>query len=1647
MLSPIQLFTKQVEKNPHQIAVLYKDTSINYEQLDEKSEAFAQALIAKGICKRDLIALYTDRSINMIAAMLGIWKAGAAYLPLDPQYPQKRIDYMLEESYAKLIACDPKYIKRFPSDKPTIDISKNWPESNKEVFCPFDQKNLAYVLYTSGSTNKPKGVCLQQSSVSSFILWALETYSKDDLQTVCAGTSICFDLSIFEIFVPLCSGGSVYLLKSILDLIHEDCFHTPTLINTVPSAIKELLRLQSIPSTIRTVNLAGEALQQKIVDQLYDNPHIKRVYNLYGPSEDTTYSTFYLAKQKENHSYVPIGKSLKGKQAFVLDPYMNLLPKGVKGEIYLAGEGLAQGYLYREDLTEQHFIYHSFNERKPIRLYRSGDLGRMREDGTLEFLGRKDQQVKVRGFRIELGEIEAKLRRHPNIVDAIVSVKAKEKIHHCLYSFLILKDLSLKNEDIKEFLRSFLPPYAIPQHFVILNKFPLTPNGKIDRLALNKQMQTLEQKNTTHPKTSPLSPSEIQLAHIWTKLLKLPLNHINKNHSFFELGGHSLLATQLSARIHKQFTLKIPLRIIFEKPQLEEMAKYIDEYRKNHPINSMKSEKIVFDHIPLSFQQQRLWFLEKILPQSGIYHMPLRFKIEGHLNIEILQSSIKQLIQRHDILKTSFQLDKGQIQQRITSHINLPLRYSDFSKNIQERQVEILTEIEKEESSKPFDLSKAPLMRVHLIYTKKQQHLLFVTLHHIIADGWSLKILFEEWGKLYRKQQLPPVPLQYHEYAIKQQNLSFSKEKKYWDDLLKNAPPFLPFPTDYPRPLQFTYQGASYRCKLFQEIYLPLKALAKKQKTTLFILMLTAFKILLYRYSKQKDLFVGTPIINRKTEEEQQTVGFFSNTLVIRSTCLGSQSFLDYLSHIQRISIEAYEHQNFPFEKIVDHLNVERSLQYHPLFQMLFSLQHEDDATLSLDRVETSYLPLEKRYSKFDLSLFAIEKDQHLELSFEYATDLFSKEGIATIAQSFSSLLKSIIKNPSCKINHLKMISENNLQKQYERTFIEKKELCLHQAFDQTVMQYPDHIALINGKAQLTYQDIDKSANQLANYLLKKGIQPGDFIGLCLERSHKVVISILAILKVGAAYVPLDPESPNKRLHFILQDSKIKFVITQSSYVSRFLSDNFTSIVLDTTEILSEKTTSVCTNLSNEMPAYIIYTSGTTGKPKGVIISHHNAIRLFSSTQNWTNFTCHDTWTLFHSYAFDFSVWEIWGALLYGGKLIIVPYATSRSPKDFFELLIDHRVTVLNQTPTAFYHLLEYIHFDRGWNPRFIIFGGESLNPCKLEKWFKNRHTLETKLINMYGITETTVHVTYGIINAETSVSNIGIPIEDMNIYLLDEHQQMLPPGVPGEIYVTGEGLAKGYLNQVELSKERFIPNPFSKKKNAHMYRSGDLAKYLYDGTLQYLGRIDSQIKIRGHRIEIGEIEFIIKKQKGIINAVVKINQSKELIAYYTGEKQNLKKICKDFLPPYMIPNYFVHMDDIPLTNNGKIDFLSLPAPQPERISSIDQNSSPKTHEEKNISAIWKKVLNINQVNTNEAFFDLGGNSLKMIEVLDLLQKQYPKLTMIDLFKYPTIACLARSLKKTENSKNDFPPPQSKASKRKNHLNIRKAKKLKEVAQ
>lgn len=1656
-LSIVALFERQVAKTPDNIAVAFQEEQLSYRQLNEKANQLAHYLLAHSVLKNrhnPLIAICVERSLAMVIALLGILKVGGAYVPIDPDYPAERIDYMLKDSAAPVLLTQSQFKNDWPDADAAIicldetDLASQLTDNLSLSSQPYD---LSYVIYTSGSTGKPKGVALPQRALVNLINWQQQVPELSKPAITLQFTTLSFDVSFQEIFSTWCNGGQLVLVT---DEIRRDAKALLTYFGTqhIERLFVPFVMLQHLAEhfdinqhrnlALQNIITAGEHLRiTPAIRQLFTALPQCRLHNHYGPSETHVVTALTLPDHNNQWPTLPsIGQPIANNRIYILDNHHQPLPQGIPGELCIAGENLARDYLNRPELTAAKFReVELFGQRE--RIYKTGDLARWRTDGSLEFIGRIDNQVKLRGFRIELGEIEAVLHQHQAVKETVVILSEGYDNKHLVAYLTVTRaksDEAALIAELKDRLKAQLPEYMLPSQFIILDKLPLTPNGKIARRALPTPGVTQDSDDNRVPR----SDTEILLASLWSSVLKVEVNSVTAN--FFDLGGHSLLATQLASRVRDSFEIDMPLRVLFEYPVLSELASWLDQQHGSDTLPPIEPQPQNAT-LCLSYAQQRLWFLDQLEEASATYNMSLGLRLSGKLDKAALQQSFIILVERHQSLRLCFPQIDGKPVIKVLPAYN-PLTVTDLCHLTSDEQATKIQRLSQAYAVQPFDLAKGPLLRLHLLQLHEQEYLLLFNIHHIIFDGWSMNILMREWVTLYtalyqgQEAKLKPLTIQYTDYAAWQRNWLqdevLQRQLDYWQTQLADAQTLLELPTDFPRPVMPSNRGDHLTSRIDSDLTQQLHALSQQQGCTLFMTLLTAFNILLYRYTGQNDLLIGSPIANRTHSQIENLIGFFVNNLVLRTRISAPIGFNDLLKQVRHTALGAYAHQDIPFEQLVEHLQVERSLSHNPLFQVMFSLQNNDKTTVvDLPNLNVQFLPPELPVSSFDLTLSVTESDGDLILFWEYATDLFRDERIQRMAAHFATLLASIVQQPNADIHGLPLLTETEKQQlidwnQTQTDYPANQTVVT--LFEQQVVQTPDNIAVVFESKQLTYRQLNIKANQLAHELrshsaLKDVHNP--LIAICVERSLEMLIGLLGILKAGGAYVPIDPNYPVKRITYMLNDSAAPMLLTQSQLQAQLPKTESAVLYLDESHLASQAQHNPNFPSQPNDLAYVIYTSGTTGQPKGVQIEHTSLINVYHGWASAYSLNQLHAHLQMASFSFDVFTGDWVRALCSGAKLVLCPREYLLMPEKLYALIEQESIDCGEFVPSVIRPLQAYLHqTDQKLHLSVVIVGSELwyLHEYQILKECCANHT---RLISSYGVSEATIDSSYFESTLLSEYSERPVPIgksfNNIQLWVLDQLYQPQPIGIKGQLCIAGISLARGYLNRPELNLEKFVDIKLFDKKQ-RIYKTGDIARWLPDGNLEYIGRIDHQIKLRGFRIELSEIEDALTQHPSIKEAVVTLyegNGNKHLAAYLTMNSEQLtintplitdncslptelRDYLKNRLPDYMVPASFTVLDKLPLTLNGKIDRQALPEPSIQRHNAFE---APRNTVESQLASIWQNILNRNEISIHDNFFSLGGDSILSIQIVAQARQMGLALTPRTLFEHQTIAELARA--------------------------------------
>ncbi len=1589
MLTVNQLVERQVEQTPDAAAISFGNKTLSYGALNKRANRLARALGEAGAGPGKLVGICAERSIETVVAVLAVLKAGAAYVPIDPNFPAERVATMLDDSKAPVLLTQSALVASQPEHGATAIELDSFDWSSGDDSNPDIAGDSVYAIYTSGSTGKPKGVELTQMGLSNLVQWQNAQPGLDTPARTLQFASLSFDVSFQELFTTWAQGGTLVLvteearrdLAGLAKFIARDRIERVYLPFAALQPLADaVVNEPELNFQVRDVIVAGEQLQiTPRVKAMFSALGDARLHNQYGPSETHVVTAFTLKGRPEGWMPLPpIGTPVTNTWVYALDNNKQPVPVGVPGELHLNGVQLAKGYLNRPELTAEKFIPNPFG---PGRLYCTGDRVRFLADGSLEYLGRTDDQVKWRGFRIEPGEIETTLSLHASVKQAAVLLREDAPGDKRLVAYVVGDEPD--PEALRLHIKERLPDYMVPSVIVVLDALPLTPSGKVAR----RSLPVPDYADAAHAYIAPRTPIEDALVQIWAEVLGV--QQVGVYDDFFALGGHSLLATQLISRVRDTLNTEVPLITLFNYPNVSEFAHAIDkdgDKERAAAISPCNREPA----IPLSFAQQRLWFLDQLDPGNPAYNFPVAVELNGALDIEALNNSLAELVARHETLRTVFADGDTEAVQLVKSKIAIPLDQEDLSSASRDEVLAELTRL----SQLPFNLQDGPLLRAHLIKSGADQHYLLLVCHHIISDGWSLNILLNELAACYRGHgsQLASMAIQYADYSAWQRDWldgeELSRQVGYWREQLADAPSVLELPTDRPRPPEQSYLGDSTLTWLRPDLHDRLKKLAADENCTLYMVLLAAFDTLLATYGSTEHVVVGTPIAGRKRTELEGLIGFLSNTLAIPANLENNPDFRTLLRQVKETTLGAYAHQELPFEKLVEELQPERAMSHSPIFQVMFVYQNTPPLNVDFGAVAARPVGFEMGIAKFDLLLEMAESEEGLRAGLQYNTDLFDRPTIERMLDHFETLLAGIVAAPDIPVSQLALLDATERQhvlEDFNDSSMETSDTLVHQFVEAQAERTPDAPAVCFGDDLLIYSELNARANRLARALTDAGAGPGSFVGICAERSIETVVGVLAVLKAGAAYVPIDPAYPAERIATMLEDSQACVLLTQSGLVGSLPAHGAGLIELDTFDWASGDDSNPGVQGDS---VYAIYTSGSTGKPKGVELTQAGLSNLIQWQAAQPGLDSPARTLQFASLSFDVSFQELFTTWAQGGALVLVTEDERRDLAGLAKFIATDAIERVYLPFAALQPLADAVVNEPALNfaVRDVIVAGEQLQITPNVKAMFD--TLgHARLHNQYGPSETHVVTAYTLQGApETwpTLPPIGVPVANTKVYVLDTNLEPVPVGVPGELYLGGVQVARGYVGRPGLTAETFVANPFD---GGRMYRTGDRVHFLADGNLAYLGRTDDQVKWRGFRLEPGEIETTLSLHASVKQAAVLLREDtpgdKRLVAYVVGDEPDpeaLRLHLKERLPDYMVPQAFVILDSLPLTPSGKLARRSLPVP--DYADAAEQYVAPRTPIEDALTEIWADVLNVERVGIHDDFFALGGHSLLATQLI-----------------------------------------------------------------
>ncbi|WP_160716839.1 non-ribosomal peptide synthetase [Chitinophaga solisilvae] len=1615
-----QLLEEKAQLTPAHPALVFRHQVLTYAQLHESSNQVAGIIRAAGIAPGAVIGLLTTPCCEMVTGIFGILKAGCVYLPVDTSFPEERIAAMLEDSQVAVLLVQQQLLSAarvFKRDIIVLDAPQVQQADRHFVPAGTDAASPACIIYTSGTTGKPQGIIIRHFNI-------IRTTVSTDYITITAAdrllqlSNYAFDASLFDIFGALLNGATLVIaapevrqdIHRIAQLIQEQqitvSFMTTALFNAIAENIPEAL------TPLRKVLSGGEAASVSHMRKALQLLGPGRLLNLYGPTEGTVFSSWYPADHiPADADTIPIGYPVSNTQLYIVSGNV-LAPAGIPGELCIAGDGLAAGYL---DTARMQGRFTTLPQLPGVTVYRSGDLVKQREDNAIMFLGRIDQQTKIRGFRIEPEEIAVKLRSCRGIQNAVVIVRSHADGDKYLQAYYtVQQDTTVTIQQLHHYLSGQLPSYMIPSVYTQVDELPLTSNGKIDRRKL--AALAAGTSLSRHTGTTPRNDTEKEIAVIWSSLLKTENPDIHQN--LFECGGHSLTATILAVRLQQVFRTTLPLSEVFRHPTIAGLAAMIDAaaatpQQQHYTISPGRRQP----SYPLSFSETMVYVHQHSTQHNHSYNSIFPMLITGTPDVAKLEQALRILVQRHEIFRTAYLLHKGVPVKKIAAKADISLHYQEGT------EADIPAMVQQLRAA--YNLAAPPLFRAVLLKLATDKYFFALANHHIISDGITETLFMYEIGQLYQGAELKPVRLQHRDYVQWQQEQwaagYYRSSEQFWLEHLHGTLPVLALPCDFRRPAQATFDGHTVTISTDTVLSRQLQAFAAAHQTSLFIVLLTAYTTLLHKYTDQEDIIVGVPLANRMHADLQEIMGMFVNMVPWRSYPQPGKPFSSYLQEIKETAAGVYQYQDYPFEKLVNALQLKKDTSRNPLFDTIFALHSTGLPLPAIDGLHIQPCPVTDNATKVDLTVEVLEDAGTLKISFKYNTGLFREAAIQRMAGHYLQLLTGIVTHPTKQLREMELLTAAEQQQLLSAFNPPGPTLTadshLFRLFEEQVLLRPEHTAVVLQDTQLTYRELHTWAEYYAAQLIAAGADSHTKTAVIMDRSPEMIVAIWAILRIGATYVPIDPDYPSERIAFMLQDSGAAVCLTTYAvYASVQIPFSGNMLVVDTDNMPPDLPAELPAITAPAGPAYIMYTSGSTGAPKGVAIQHHNVIRTVVQT-NYISITPEDSILQVSNYVFDGSVFDIFGALLNGATLVLIKQETLSDTGQLEALIKEQGVSIMFITTALFNVYVQHCPeiFD---TVRKLLFGGEQVSPSHVRLALEQLGS--DKVIHVYGPTENTVFSTaYAVRDIAGDEVPIGIPLAGTQAYVFNNSNRLNPVGIPGELYLSGNGIGPGYWNRAELNRERFPENPFH--RGTRMYKTGDLVKWQEDGNLVFLGRMDQQVKVRGFRIEPGEIENRLGTYPGIDQCAVIVKENmhtgeKGLYAYYSAteevQSEALKSYLGQHLPPYMIPDWFTRLYRLPLNTNGKINRKALAEDadiHPEDNGSRQEQTfvSPVTSKEQAVAAVWRKVFGLDKVSIQDNFYALGGHSLKALHVVNLLQQEGFVITVNDLFNHPTIQELA----------------------------------------
>jgi amino acid adenylation domain-containing protein len=1632
------LVQAQARRSPHAVAVSHGAGGMTYAELDARANQAARLLRRHGVGPDVLVAVYMERTPELVVALLAVLKAGGAYVPLDPAYPRARVELMLADTQAPVLLTEPALAGRLPAGGATVlTLDAAADESTEPMESGATAQNLSHVIYTSGSTGTPKGVMIRHASVATLIQWAPRVLAIGEGTSVLASTSVSFDVHVAETWVPLALGARIVLVPNALHLASLPAGATVEVASMVPSAAAELLRMGGIPSTIRSLNLGGEPLRNDLAQALYAAlPGLEQVLNLYGPTEDTTYSTWHVPPRGSDRT-MPVGLPVGGSRLYVLDAALQPVEDGGTGEIWMAGAGVSRGYLRRPSATAERYLPDPFSPEPGARMYRTGDLGRGGEDGFVDCLGRVDHQVKVRGYRVELGEVEDALRRHPAVSDAAATVREDAPGDHVLVGYVAVDGEAPAVAELKAFVKERLPEYMVPTFIVVLGTLPRLPNGKVDRGSL-----PAPEIGAAAAYVAPRTSAEAAVCSIWAEVLGA--ERVGAEDDFFELGGHSLRATQVVARLRQALGAELSPFELFDLRTPAALARAAEHSAAASRGDVPALVPVDRDQpIPLSFSQQAIWFFQELSPGMRSYNFQAGIRFTGTLDVPALERALEEIVRRHEIFRTEFRSVDGHPRQVIREPWPVRLPVTDLRTFAEgaARDTE-LERLLRDEFMRPFHLDRLPLIRWSLYRTGDDTHVLAAVEHHFVHDGWSFGRFLQELAALYsafaegNPSPLGGLEVQFADYAVWQrrwmETAEAARQLDYWRGKLAGLPPVLELPADRPRPATMSFQGRSLRYMLPPELALGAQEFSRRHGVTLYVTLMAAYQALLHRYTGAADFAVGGGVANRNEHASECVIGMIVNTVALRADVGGDPTVAQLLDRVRATTSEAYASREVPFGEVVEAVQPQRTLSHLPVYQTAFSFHDAPYPSFDLPGVRMHVTEaLSNESAKFDLQVIVVPRgsqqagaDDQVTMIWEYATDLFEGDTVRRMESRYRAILRAMLADDTLHVSALPLLDGDERAAVVDAPNATAADYGadtpVHRRFEACADANPSAPAVASADAALSYGELERAANRISQALVARGVRRGDRVAVLMERSAALPAALLGALKAGAAYVPIDPAYPAERIGYMVADSGARVLLTQDALAGRISHPGIPVVALDARGGFADSASDArpMIDVHPSDLAYVIYTSGSTGTPKGVMVEHRALANLAGWHQDAFGVTAADRATLVAGVGFDASAWETWPYLASGASLHVAPESARTEPAQLRDWLIAERITV-TFLPTPLAESVLPLAWPADATLRVMLAGGDRLRA-------RPAAHLPFRLYNNYGPTENTVVATSGIVSAEgDALPSIGGPIGNTTAYVLDAYGNPTPRGVPGELFVGGAQVARGYLGRLGMTAERFVPDAFSVDPGARLYRTGDRVRWTESTdalthsrtyALDFLGRTDFQVKVRGFRIEPGEIEAALRTHPAVADAVcvarAEDGGAPRLLAWAVADAADadlpvvLREHLRGRLPEYMVPAAIGIVDALPLTPNGKVDAAALPTPD-AAVAAAAEHVEPRNETERVLAGLVAGLLRAERVGVHDNFFDLGGDSILAIQLVSQAREAGLQLTTRLVFQHQTVAEMA----------------------------------------